>query len=55
MFGGDGRFHTRVEGRDFTPTEQRIIQGMLDVVFEEYEKSWQPVYPHRTSSTCARR
>ncbi|MCL4724574.1 MAG: flagellar motor switch protein FliM, partial [Rhodocyclaceae bacterium] len=24
MFGGDGRFHTRVEGRDFTPTEQRI-------------------------------
>jgi flagellar motor switch protein FliM len=29
MFGGDGRFHTRVEGRDFTATEQRIIQGML--------------------------
>ncbi len=26
MFGGDGRFHTRVEGRDFTATEQRIIQ-----------------------------
>ena len=36
MFGGDGRFHTRVEGRDFTPTEQRIIRGMLDVVFAEY-------------------
>ncbi len=36
MFGGDGRFHTRVEGRDFTPTEQRIIQGMLNVVFTEY-------------------
>jgi flagellar motor switch protein FliM len=45
MFGGDGRFHTRVEGRDFTPTEQRIIQGMLNVVFEEYEKAWKPVYP----------
>jgi flagellar motor switch protein FliM len=29
MFGGDGRFHTRVEGRDFTATEQRIIQGCL--------------------------
>lgn len=29
MFGGDGRFHTRVEGRDFTATEQRIIQGLL--------------------------
>jgi flagellar motor switch protein FliM len=45
MFGGDGRFHTRVEGRDFTATEQRIIQGMLGVVFEEYEKAWKPVYP----------
>lgn len=45
MFGGDGRFHTRVEGRDFTPTEQRIIQRMLNVVFEDYEKAWKPVYP----------
>lgn len=45
MFGGDGRFHTRVEGRDFTATEQRIIQGILNVVFEEYQKAWAPVYP----------
>ncbi len=44
MFGGDGRFHTRVEGRDFTLTEQRIIRRMLEVVFEEYEKSWKPVF-----------
>ncbi|MDY0013308.1 MAG: flagellar motor switch protein FliM [Rhodocyclaceae bacterium] len=44
MFGGDGRFHTRVEGRDFTPTEQRIIQGMLNTVFTEYEKAWAPVF-----------
>src|SRR5487761_2035614 len=45
MFGGDGRFHSRVEGRDFTATEQRIIQGLLKVIFGEYEKSWKPVYP----------
>ena len=45
MFGGDGRFHTRVEGRDFTATEQRIIQGILGVVFAEYEKAWAPVHP----------
>ncbi|EXI84490.1 MAG: Flagellar motor switch protein FliM [Candidatus Accumulibacter sp. BA-94] len=44
MFGGDGRFHTRVEGRDFTATEQRIIQGMLRVIFAEYRRSWEPVY-----------
>lgn len=45
LFGSDGRFHVRVEGRDFTPTEQRIIQKMLEVVFAEYQKAWEPVYP----------
>ena len=44
LFGGDGRFHTRVEGRDFTPTEMRIIQRLLKLVFEEYEKAWKPIY-----------
>jgi flagellar motor switch protein FliM len=45
MFGGDGRFHTRIEGRDFTQTEQRIIQRILNIVFETYSKSWEPVHP----------
>ena len=45
MFGGDGRFHTRVEGREFTLTEQRIIQRLLEVVFEDYEKAWKSVHP----------
>lgn len=45
LFGGDGRFHSRVEGRDFTQTEQRIIQRLLEVVFSDYEKSWKSVYP----------
>lgn len=45
LFGSDGRFHVRVEGRDFTPTEQRIIQRLLQVTFTEYEKAWEPVYP----------
>ena len=45
MFGGDSRFHTRVEGRDFTATEQRIILRMLAVVLDTYNKAWQPVYP----------
>jgi len=45
MFGGDGRFHSRVEGREFTPTEHRIIQNILAAVFEAYEKAWEPVYP----------
>jgi flagellar motor switch protein FliM len=45
LFGGDGRFHSRVEGRDFTPTEQRIIQKMLQVVFDDYQTAWKNVYP----------
>jgi flagellar motor switch protein FliM len=45
LFGGDGRFHTRIEGRDFTQTEMRIIHRMLQVVFDEYQKAWQNVYP----------
>ncbi len=45
LFGGDGRYHTRVEGRDFTPTEQRIIQKMLNVVLEEYARAWVSVHP----------
>jgi flagellar motor switch protein FliM len=45
LFGGSGRFHMRIEGRDFTATEQRIIQCLLDVVFAEYHKAWQGIYP----------
>jgi len=44
MFGGDGRFHTRVEGREFTQTEHRIIQKLLEVMFQTYAKAWEPVY-----------
>jgi flagellar motor switch protein FliM len=45
MFGGDGRFHTRVEGREFSQTEYRIIRNLLDMVCENYQKSWAPVHP----------
>jgi flagellar motor switch protein FliM len=45
LFGGSGQFHTRVEGRDFTVTEHRIIQRLLRVVFDDLEKSWAPVHP----------
>lgn len=45
LFGGDGRYHMRVEGRDFTMTEQRIIQRMLGVVLDEYARAWAAVHP----------
>ncbi|MFP3562122.1 flagellar motor switch protein FliM, partial [Paraburkholderia sp. SIMBA_049] len=40
-----GRFHTRVEGRDFTATEQRIIGKLLNLVFEHYATAWKSVRP----------
>lgn len=44
LFGGTGKVHMRVEGRDFTNTEQRIIRRVLDVVFKEYQKAWASVH-----------
>lgn len=44
LFGGDGRFHTPIEGREFTQTEQRIIQRILGLVLEVYTKAWKPVH-----------
>ena len=44
LFGGQGRFHTRIEGRDFTATEMRVIRRLLGLVFDSYGKAWQPVH-----------
>lgn len=43
FFGGDGRYHTRIEGREFTPTENRVIQILLDHIFSDLSRAWQPV------------
>ncbi|QDF67680.1 flagellar motor switch protein FliM [Shewanella sp. SNU WT4] len=43
FFGGDGRFHAKIEGREFTPTERRIIQLLLKIIFEDYKDAWAPV------------
>jgi len=45
LFGGDGRFQSRVESRDFTQTEMRIIHRLLQVIFDEYRNAWRNVYP----------
>ena len=45
LFGGAGKFHTRIEGRDFSPTEQRVIQRLVDCIISEYRNAWQGIYP----------
>ncbi|HZX71004.1 MAG TPA: flagellar motor switch protein FliM, partial [Rhodanobacter sp.] len=43
FFGGDGRYHARIEGRDFTATESRVIQIMLTELFTAMTEAWAPV------------
>jgi flagellar motor switch protein FliM len=45
LFGGVGKFHARIEGRDFSPTEQRVISRMVEVISAEYKKAWHGIYP----------
>ena len=40
LFGGTGKLRFRIEGRDFSPTEQRIIQRLVHVATAEYAKAW---------------
>jgi flagellar motor switch protein FliM len=46
-FGGNGRFHTKIEGRDFTPTENRVIQLLLELAFADLQEAWRPVFKVR--------
>jgi flagellar motor switch protein FliM len=45
LYGGIGKFQTRIEGRDFSATEQRVINRMVDVITSEYKKAWTGIYP----------
>lgn len=42
FFGGDGR-HAKIEGREFTPTEVRVVQLVLSQVFSDMIEAWAPV------------
>lgn len=44
MFGGRNQYKSKVEGRELTPTESKIVKEMLNVVFAEYTKAWAPVH-----------
>lgn len=44
LFGGDGRFPTKVDGREFTHTEQRVIKRMLRLALDAYRDAWSAIY-----------
>ncbi|MCW9014046.1 MAG: flagellar motor switch protein FliM [Gammaproteobacteria bacterium] len=43
FFGGEGRFYNKIEGREFTPTEQRVISMLLGNIFKDLSNAWNPV------------
>ncbi len=42
FFGGDGR-HAKIEGREFTPTENRLVQKVLDQMFVDLKEAWRTI------------
>jgi len=42
-FGGEGRFQARIEGREFTSTELRVINMVLNLCFKDLTEAWSPV------------
>lgn len=45
FFGGNGKYHTRIEGREFTLTEMRVIQLLLKQIFADFTEAWAPIMP----------
>lgn len=45
FFGGTGKATIKIEGRDFTAIEQKVIQKVVTMVLKDLEQSWKPVVP----------
>ncbi len=45
LFGGAGKYPTRIEGRDFSPTEQRVIARLVETICTEFKQAWHGIYP----------
>ena len=43
FFGGDGSIHAKIEGREFTGTELRVIEKVIHLCFVDLVKAWEPV------------
>lgn len=43
FFGGGGQFYNQAEGREFTPTEMRVVRIIIDMIFKDLKEAWRPV------------
>ncbi len=44
FLGGNSRSRFKIEGRDFTSIERRLIQKVVLMAFQDLEKAWAPVH-----------
>lgn len=47
IFGGSRLSAPKIEGREFTKIELKVVKKLMDVVLLELEKAWSPVYELR--------
>lgn len=43
FFGGDGSIHAKIEGREFTSTELRVIEKVVFICFADLKQAWEPI------------
>ena len=45
FFGGTTDLHVKIEGRDFSPIENKLIKKITDMAFNALKTAWMPVSP----------
>lgn len=48
FFGGSGAGSTKIEGRDFTPIEKRVIEKVVHMALANLTETWEETYPLKT-------
>jgi len=49
-FGGKGQLQSKIEERDFTSIEMKIVEKVVGLAIEDYQKAWAPVFELKCTS-----
>lgn len=44
LFGGKGVSHVRLEGRGFTKIETRIVEKIVNIILNDFQKAWSDIH-----------
>ena len=45
LFGGSGQGRVKIEGREYTPIESRLIGKVVMMALEVLKDAWAPIHP----------